>query len=513
MRILLATINLKRLFTPLALLYLKACLLADKSIEEQTEVEIREFSLYDSDDFILQQIEKSKPELIGFSCYVWNIKRILDISSKLKGILKNPKIILGGPQASPLARVLLKQNPQVDAVVKGEGEITFVRVVRSFLNREISFKDISGLTYRHAGRIIDNSPRPPVADLDSIPSAYMQQFIPLRDKEACLETQRGCVFKCHFCYYHKSFKKVRFFSMQRVREELLFLLSQKLNSIYLMDPVFNLDIKRAKDICQFIIENNKNNIPFHVEIRAELMDAELAELFHKANIKYIEVGLQSAEKRVLSAINRRLNSQRFMRGIKLLNKFGANTEVQLILGLPRERKQSFLNSLAFAINLEPKRLIVARLQVLPGTYLWHKAKRLGIIYEKDPPYYFLKSRSLRFDELIELEKVINSVSLFRESKTIKFLCQEARIKLLDLIKLWLGWLEDSSFLLARRNSNLLKKQLRGFIKYFCRINNIDFKFYRALLRKEVLIRQAEIKNALKTIGRHTCLPCSSSVSR
>ena len=487
MKVLLSTMNLNRLFTPLPLLYLKGFLLNDRSIKEKVEIEIKEFGLFDADDFILYEIQRCNPQIVGFSCYVWNIKKILALSGKIKKINRNIKIVLGGPQVSPLAKILLKKNSQIDIIVKGEGEITFLELIKALSNSNKNISGILGITSRHNGRIVDNADREIISDLDSIPSPYIYNFIHLEDREVCLETQRGCIFKCNFCYYNKGFDKIRFFSMERVKKDLSSLLKQKLRSIYLMDPVFNLDVSRAKEICKFIVQNNKNNITFHTEIKAEFVDEESAELFYKANIKYLEIGLQTTKAKVLHSVNRKPYIKKFVNGITLLRKYDFTAEIQLILGLPGDTFDSFKKSLEFTLDLEPKTLSIFRLQVLPGTEIWRKAKELGVIYEDEPPYYFLQSKSLPFKKVIELRKIINSLRLFRTKATIKYLCKEARIKLLDIIKLWITWLNDDQFLLNPQivSGKVLKEKFREFIKYFCEKNKIDFNFYDIFLQKEI----------------------------
>ena len=489
MKILLSTINARKLFTPLALLYLKTCITNDKILREKVEVEIMEFESFETDDSILYAIKKYDPHIIGFSCYIWNIKKILALSDKIKKINNDIKIILGGPQVTPIAKILLEENSQIDIIVRGEGEITFLELIKSLLNSNKKINEILGITCRHNDGIIDNADREIISNLDSIPSPHLSNFINLEDKEVCIETQRGCIFKCHFCYYHKGFDKIRFFSMERVKKDLSFLLKKKLKSIYLMDPVFNLNVNRAKEICRFIVQNNKNNIPFHIEIKAEFVDEELAELFHKANVNFLEVGLQSINDKVLSLINRKLNIKKFISGFNLLKKYDLGTEIQLILGLPGDTLYSFEKSLEFALNLKPKNLSIFMLHVLPGTEIWNKAKDFGIIYEGEPPYYFLQSRSLPFDDVIELQKIVNSIRLFRTKKSIAFLCEEAKIKLLDIIKLWVSWLNDDKFLLHCQSSAVLRKKFRKFIKYLCEKNNIDFNFYDAILHKEILFNK------------------------
>jgi radical SAM superfamily enzyme YgiQ (UPF0313 family) len=486
MNILLIAINENNrvIMTPLALLYLEAGILNDPYLKVRTRVDIKEFSVSDKDKYILSEIQKSDPQVVGFSCYVWNIQRVLDLASKIKRAASEVRIVLGGPQVSPIAREVLKENADVDIIVKGEGEISFLKLSRALVNNRDELAGLQGIIFRDKGEVIDNPDREIIPDLDALPSAYAQGFIPLNNREVCLETQRGCIFKCHFCYYNKSFSHIRFFSLKRVKRELAFLLKQDLKGIYLMDPVFNVNGKRAKEICRFIIRHNKRNVPFHTEIKAELVDAEMAELFHKANMKYLEIGLQSSKRRVLHGVNRKLDIKKFVRGVNLLKNYDMRSEVHLILGLPNDTLVSFKRSLEFVLKLAPPSLSIFNLQVLPGTEIRRKVKRLGMVHEKAPPYYLLHSRGFPLNKMLEAQRIINSVNLFRKKIAIKYLCIETKTKLLDLISVWIDWLEDEEFLLKPQKSRVLRGKLRGFVRYLCIKNSFDPRFYDNLIKKE-----------------------------
>lgn len=485
MKILLIALHKNTLFTPLSLLYLQAFVLNDRFLKGKIEIAVKEFNVVDSYDFMLYEIEEYNPDVIGFSCYAWNIERILELTHSIKKLWKNKTIVLGGPHVSPIATTVLEQNECVDIVVRGEGEVTFTELIKSLLRSRRDSMRLKGITQRFHGKIIENADRENISELDSIPFPYRTYNVPLESREVCLETQRGCFFKCHFCYYNKEFKKVRFFGMQRVKSDLLALLAKKPYVIYLMDPVFNADIKRAKEICRFIAAHNKDRIMFHTEIRAEYMDEELSELFYNANIKYVEIGLQSVDGGVSRLINRKSDLTRFTRGFNLLKKYDLVTEIQLILGLPGDTVTSFKRSLAFALDLNPTKVAVFPLRVLPGTELWKNAEKLGIIFQGEETHYFLQSRSLSFRQNIELWKIVNSVNLFRDLKMTKFLCEEARISLLLLVKAWIDWLgNDSRTLLNTQTNEVLKRKVSEFVKYFCAKKKLNFTIYSVLLQQE-----------------------------
>ncbi|MCK9594806.1 MAG: radical SAM protein [Candidatus Omnitrophica bacterium] len=461
--IVLVGLNRNTVYTPLALLYCRACLTEDKKLSSRVRVDIREYELEDSEEYILWDLAKFAPGIVGFSCYLWNIKKVLKLSRMLRKAMPGIKIVLGGPEVSPLAKGILKDNPCVDLVVRGEGEFAFTDIARAYLTGK-GLSGVKGITFRKGKKVFENPGHPFIADLDSIPSAYLNSGYELANREVCLETQRGCVFGCWFCYYNKGCANWRVFSLKRVKKELLFLLSQDQAEIYLMDPVFNIDIKRAKEICRFIIEHNKKRIPFHTEIQAELVDAELAALLKKACVRYIEVGLQSDDDKVLKNVRRAFNREKFIKGFSLLKSNGLVVELQLILGLPGDCLETFFRSLKFALELDPPVLSVFKLQVLPGTMIRERARSLGIEYEAEPPYEFIQSRTMPFKDSILAQKAVNSVSLFRRNKAALRLCKQKGIDMVQLIRLWLDHTRSDDHLLNNEDNNALSKEAAAFLQ-------------------------------------------------
>lgn len=463
MNIVLAALNRNTIYTPLALLYCRACLRADPLAGPRVSVELKEFELDDSLEYVLWEIVRSAPAVIAFSCYLWNVRTVLRLSAMIRQVLPSAKIVLGGPEVSSRARDILAGNPAVDLVVRGEGEFVFARVIRAYLRLE-ALSAIEGITFRSGAGIIDNPGEPKVADLDSLPSVYRDGTVELANREVCLETQRGCVFGCEFCYYNKGTRGWRSFSMGRVKEELSYLLALRDITVYLMDPVFNIDSRRAKEICRFIARHNRYRIPFHTEIQAELVDAEMARLLKAANMRYVEVGLQSTDARVLANVRRPLSRPRFIRGYELLKKNRLVVELQLILGLPGDTPASFLRSLDFALELDPPVLSVFKLQVLPGTGIRRRARRLGLEFDAQPPYEFISSPTMSLADSIRMQKVVNSVSLFRRDRAARAYCRAQGIPLTALILRWLERLPSDGFLLNGENNAALEKEAKAFIR-------------------------------------------------
>ena len=160
---------------------------------------------------VLYYLSKEKPNIVGFSCYCWNMDKVLDLSRLLKQLYPEIKIILGGPEVGPVAHKYIMENPAVDIIVRGEGEVTFQELLRSYLGVDGSLASVKGITYRENDRIVSTEERPLLDDLGDIPSPYLAGILTPRDEVTYLETFRGCPYRCAFCFEGKNFPRLRFF--------------------------------------------------------------------------------------------------------------------------------------------------------------------------------------------------------------------------------------------------------------------------------------------------------------
>ncbi|MEW6003060.1 MAG: cobalamin-dependent protein, partial [Nitrospirota bacterium] len=185
--------------------YLKAYALKDRFVHDNASMEIIDF---DTEILNVQQVVyyllQNKPDIIGFSCYCWNMNKVLDTARIFKTISPETKIILGGPEVGPVGSKYLKENPFVDVVVKGEGEETFAELLKYYLG-EGTLREIKGICYRANGDVLENPDRPPIEDLGEIPSPYLEGILVPKDRVTYIETYRGCIFRCHYCFEGKNF--------------------------------------------------------------------------------------------------------------------------------------------------------------------------------------------------------------------------------------------------------------------------------------------------------------------
>ena len=260
----------------LALYYLKSFLLNKEPFHK---VGIRVFDENQDIAGIAKGILNFNPQLVGFSCYLWNIEKILRVCRRLKKINPQLIIVLGGPEVSPRAQDLLVREKAVDLVVRGEGEQSFTEAIGRFSCSMVAdLSGIKGISFRKDAEIIHNPDRPLLRNISRIPSPYLSGLVNLNDRnivDVPLETMRGCSFRCHYCYYHKNFPVARYFALKRIAKELKLILSHKPREVYLMDPTFNSNPQRAKKILKLFIKYNRGAL-LHVELKAELIDREMA---------------------------------------------------------------------------------------------------------------------------------------------------------------------------------------------------------------------------------------------
>jgi radical SAM superfamily enzyme YgiQ (UPF0313 family) len=485
MNVCLATVHTRPAFIPLALLYLKAVLVEHRGLPRQ-DVSVLEFPPDAQADIVLERILSTSPDIVGLSCYVWNITLLMEVARRLKAERPGVPIVIGGPEVGPLGREVLSRYPAIDVVVRSEGEVPFGEIIERLAAMGAGFRgplpldDVPGIVFRRDSVIVETGEAPILRDLDVLPSPHLGGYVDAsRARIVCIETQRGCVFRCNFCFYNKDLSiRNRRFDLERVKQEILFWLDRDVLEIYLMDPVFNLNAARTKELCAFIAAHNTKRVAFHAEIWAEFVDEEMARLFKAANITFLEVGLQSTDDSALATVERRLKLHKFLDGIDNLKRQQLPFELQLIFGLPGETRESFRTSLNFAARLEPTWLSVFPLMVLPGTELWHKAGPLKLEFDPAPPYVIRSHLSMTRDDVAYGLRVSDAMLRLDRSRAIQVFSREPGVTMADLVDDWLHWQEAQ----ADAESD---DALATFVEHVCAKRGVPPEFYRAMASIEL----------------------------
>ncbi|MGI5911814.1 MAG: DUF4080 domain-containing protein [Syntrophomonadaceae bacterium] len=405
MKVILTTLNSKYIHTSLALAYLEAaCRCPD------WELEVCEFTINENLEDIMTSIYQTRADVICFSTYIWNIEKILTICRDYKKVAPLCTIILGGPEVSYDAAQVLTANPDVDYVVVGEGEATLKELLEK-LDRKEPVTDIKGISYRQNDRIQVNLPRPVIEDLDVLASPINKDLTDYKERVVYYETTRGCPFNCAYCLSSAS-KGVRYFPLERVKNELKHVLGYQLRELKLVDRTFNYNERRAREIMQFIIEQ-KSKTKVHLEICADILSESFMDFLSQVppDIFNFEIGVQSTYLPTLRAVNRFSNWERLKKNILTIKSFrNIHLHLDLIAGLPLESYSRFQMSFNDVYHLQPHMLQLGFLKLLKGSLIYRKRKEHDYCFQSHPPYQILSNRYISYDEIIRLkqiEKVLN----------------------------------------------------------------------------------------------------------
>lgn len=427
MKFLLTAINAKYIHSNLAVYSLKAC--AENETQTQ-EIELAEFTINHLADDILQQIYKKKPDVLFFSCYIWNLNMIEELLPELPKILPDTQIWLGGPEVSYDAPQFLNRHPQVFGIMSGEGEETFCEVIDYYYGKR-ELADIDGITWRKERkekgtssgqngmeavyRICSTKPRRPL-NMDRIPFVYENLDV-FENRIIYYESSRGCPFSCSYCLSSID-KSVRFRSTELVKKELQFFLDRKVPQVKFVDRTFNCRHSHSLEIWNYIREHDNGVTNFHFEIAADLLNEEELQVLSemRPGLVQLEIGVQSTNQNTICEIDRIMDFEKLGEIVKRLQKSeNIHLHLDLIAGLPHEDFQSFVQSFNDVYGLHPEQLQLGFLKVLKGSKMQRKAEEYGLYFHERPMYEVLFTNWISYEEILKLKAVEEMVEIYYNS--------------------------------------------------------------------------------------------------
>lgn len=409
MKILLTTLHAKYSHASLAL----PCLAAYCQDISDADIAIREWTVNEPREHILRLIMAEQTDLVAFSCYIWNIEQTLRIASDIRKIAPETKILLGGPEASFGIFELMHDNPAVDFVVKGEGEEAFRQLIVSLMANRAGLADIDNLFFRDGNDTASGPLSRKNLELDRLPSPFQNGLVDFSKPLIYYETSRGCPFSCAFCLSSTE-GSVRSFSMDRIREDLLFLMNRQVSQIKLVDRTFNYDASRAARLWEFILEHNRSS-HFHFEIAADLLTDRCLDILARVpeNTFRFEIGIQSTSQETLAKVQRNADLQRIYENVRRLKKeTRVELHLDLIAGLPGEGYDGFLSSLEIVAGLQPHDIQVEPLKLLKGSPMRAIGQNEGYEFSAAPPYTILHNPWLSYEDICRVETVGRLLDLF-----------------------------------------------------------------------------------------------------
>ncbi|WMM23633.1 B12-binding domain-containing radical SAM protein [Tissierella sp. MB52-C2] len=408
MKTILTTLNSKFVHSCLSIRYLK------EYVRDLISIELKEYTINQNIDFIASDIYKENPDVIGFSTYIWNLTETLEICEILKIVKPEIKIILGGPEVSFGGEKILKDNPFIDFIVYGEGEETFKELMEALISNSSKYNNINGLIHREDNKIVINPSRHLIKDLNTIPSPYRNMGNEFRNKIVYFESSRGCPFGCEFCL-SSTIKGVRYFSIERVKEELNILIDSKVKQVKFVDRTFNANKKYAMEIMNFIIDKNPKDINFHFEVTAHLLDREMLDFLSnvKEGLFQFEVGVQSTNLDTIEAVGRVTDFEKLRRITSEIKSYkNIHQHLDLIAGLPYEGYNSFRKSFNDVYEIKPEKIQLGFLKLLKGSGLRKDEEKYGFRYLDTPPYEVLENDFIKYGEIIRLKFIEDLVERY-----------------------------------------------------------------------------------------------------
>ena len=476
MKILLAAVNAKYIHSNLAVYSLKA-------YAKDPAVEIGEYTINQQKDDILMDIYKKKPDILCFSCYIWNLDYVEELVLEIGKLRPDMPIWLGGPEVSYDAKEVLRRLPCVKGVMKGEGEKTFLELCKiyrkswddayaveeksekegisdhtventcgyqaasgdnSWINPEIvdnELKGVLGITFRmdsvsskndalneetHSGdTMIVENPWRPIMDLSEVPFVYhhMEDF---EHKIIYYETSRGCPFSCSYCLSSVD-KRLRFRDIELVKKELQFFLDHKVPQVKFVDRTFNCKHEHSIAIWKYIMEHDNGITNFHFEVAADILNEEELELLEqmRPGLVQLEIGVQSTNMKTIQEIHRVMDFEKVSKIVRRIQDAGnVHQHLDLIAGLPYEDVESFAHSFDDVYALKPEQLQLGFLKVLKGSFMQEHQEEYGIVHKAHPPYEVLYTKWISYEDVLRLKGIEEMVEVYYNSRQFTHTMEE-----------------------------------------------------------------------------------------
>jgi len=488
MKFLLAAVNAKYIHSNPAIYSLRAY--AGEKL--QKHIDIAEYTINNRVQDILADIYQRRPDVIGFSCYIWNWNLIQDLLRELPKLLPGTDIWLGGPEVSYDGEEILNKYPQITGIMVGEGEETFRELLEYYVDlssaesyEERQFTGISGLCLS-TGR----TPARELSNISSLPFLYedLDAFV---NRIIYYESSRGCPYRCSYCLSSID-KSVRLRDTSVVKKELQFFLDHKVAQVKFVDRTFNCNHQHAMEIWQYIYEHDNGVTNFHFEISADILREEEIALLKKfrPGLAQLEIGVQSVNEETLAAIHRTMSVERLEQVVASLRE-GDNIHLHLdlIAGLPYEDYISFARSFDRVYAMKPEQLQLGFLKVLKGSEMQQRAPEFGISYTDTPPYEVLYTKWLSYDDVLRLKQIEEMVEIYYNSNqyvhTMAFLLQafESPFSMYEAL---------ATFFRERRyfqNSPARAYRYQVLLDFAREYDGEHYEIYRELLTYDMYLRE------------------------
>lgn len=356
-------------------------------------IRILELTANDLPDQAVAAIIAENPDLLGFSCYIWNITFISIVAAAVKKLRPDVTIILGGPEVS--FERDLSAFPFADAIIAGPGETLFWEYLQQ--------------DGKHPALL---PPEKPLLPFAQIPSPYTQAFFDafgskgMGHRLVYYEGSRGCIYRCSYCLSSLTCD-LETLPLERVFADLALLASRGARRIKCVDRTFNADPDRTFQLLAFI-KHLQTNCVFHFEAAPDLFNEETLQLINSMPIGRVqlEMGIQSVNPKTLTAVLRTADIDQALSAIARISQpNNVHTHVDLIAGLPYETPGSFREAVNRCLAARPHTLQIGFLKLLKGSALTDAAKAYGLLACDHPPYEVMQTDTLTYCQMRNIKAV------------------------------------------------------------------------------------------------------------
>ena len=467
MKILWIDLNSSYAHSSLALPALHAQIMTDPSIEW----EIVSATINENTGMIVDEIYRHRPDILAATTWLFNHEQLMHVASRVKALLPEACLVLGGPEFLGDNEEFLRKNPFVDCVFRGEGEEVFPQWLTCW-NHPEQWHTVPGLCYLTPYKEYKDNGIARVLNFAGLVPPEQSRFFNWSKPFVQLETTRGCFNTCAFCVSGGE-KPVRTLSIESIRERLQLIHAHGIKNVRVLDRTFNYNPRRAKELLRLFLEFHPD-IRFHLEIHPALLSEELKEelsLLPKG-LLHLEAGIQSLREPVLEKSRRMGKLSDALDGLRFLCALpNMETHADLIAGLPLYHLHEIFEDVRTLAGYAAGEIQLESLKLLPGTEMRRRAEELGIKYSPLPPYEVLQTHEISVSELQTARQLSRLLDGFYNTPAWQTLTRELILNDKQFLHRFLAYLTKVNLI-----DQPMSLEKRGLILYeFCKQNYPEYQ--------------------------------------
>lgn len=414
--------------------------------------------------WLVSAICEREPDVLVATCWLFNHEALMQVLARVKVLLPQTVIALGGPEFLGDNELFLRRNPFVSAVFRGEGEHVFSHWL-SLLSESERWGEVDGLCFLTPSATYVDGGMARVSDFESLALPEVSPFFNWEKPFVQLETTRGCFNTCAFCVSGGD-KPVRMLSVEAIAHRLAIIAQHGKRHIRLLDRTFNYNFQRAKELLT-LFASYAGTLSFHLELHPALLSHELRRELRLApkGLLHLEAGIQSLRDVVLRESRRAGGVAPSLDGLRFLSTLdNMETHADLIAGLPCYTLAQLVEDVHTLADIGADEIQLESLKLLPGTRMRSEAAVWGIQYAPYPPYEVLQTAAISASELRVAHRLSRILDLFYNAQQWQRVMRALLVDCEGALSLLLAYMEQQGV-----SDMPLSMERRGVLLYqFCK---------------------------------------------